>query len=184
MDVQLTAAVLTAAVAAVGMGVTLLMDVTVLTTGVTVLTGATVLTGEMTVLTGETVFTGVTTLTTGTTELTGVTQLTGVTGATAAMARHSSVVELQSPRVKTLVSFCKLVANSGAGSGMGERLRRGEAWGGECRGGVLETGESAAASGVGGVRLTSGVDELTTAGPVGDSRGGGCADGDGTVDVT
>lgn len=42
-------------------------------------------------------------------------------------------------------------------------------------------GESVAASGVGGVRLTSGVDELTTAGPVGDSRGGGCAAGDGTT---
>lgn len=130
VDMQLAAAGVTAAVAAVGMGVTLLMDVTVLTTGVTVLTGATVLTGETTVLTGETVFTGVTTLTTGATELTGVTQLTGVTGATAAIARHSSVVELQSPRVKTLVSFSKLVGvadSSGAGSAMGERLRRGEA---------------------------------------------------------
>lgn len=105
VDVQLTAAVVTAAVAGVGMGVTLLMGVTVLTTGVTVLTGATVLTGEMTALTGETVFTGVTTLTTGATELTGVTQLTGITGATAAMARHSSVVELQSPPTKTMVSF-------------------------------------------------------------------------------
>lgn len=48
----------------------------------------------------------------------------------------------------------------------------------------MEAGESVATSGVGGVSLTSGVDELTTAGPVGDSRGGGCADGDGTVDVT
>lgn len=181
-----------------GVATALLMGMTVLTggavlTGMAVLTlGVTVLVG-VTVPTGERAFTGATALTTGATELSSVTV---VTGATAAMLRLSLVVELQSPWVGRLVSFSGLgvEVDSGTTSEAGEEswrgVRQGEAWRGDARWGDCDGGlwgddeSSAVTSGVGGATLTSGVDELTMGGPDGESRGGGCAEGDGTVEVT
>lgn len=196
--------------AATLMGGTLFTGTAVLLTGMTVLTGVALLTGVAVLMLGVTVLVGVTmaagatsgatssgetALTTGSTELASVAT---VTGATAAMLRLSLVVELQSPWVGRLVSFSGLgvEVDSGTTSEAGEESWRGvwqgDAWRGEearwgdCDGGLWGDDEesSAVTSGVGGATLTSGVDELTMGGPDGESRGGGCAEGDGTVEVT